>query len=69
MELLFKPADEHPTPEQPSGQGASAGVYDFNQQCQRVLRCTAQFLFSTPGGLRFEAQTWPWLGAPDAARR
>jgi len=28
-----------------------------------VLRCTAQALASSPGGLRFQAGTRPWLDA------
>ena len=34
---------------------------DFNQQCLRVLRCTAEALASSPGGLQFEPGTRPWL--------
>ncbi len=34
---------------------------DFQQQCLRVLRCTAHALANSPGGLRFQADTRPWL--------
>lgn len=34
---------------------------DFQQQCLRVLRCTAHSLANSPGGLRFQAGTRPWL--------
>jgi hypothetical protein len=34
---------------------------DFNQQCQRVLRCTAHAMANSPGGLRYKAGTRPWL--------
>jgi hypothetical protein len=37
--------------------------YDFEQQCLRILRCTAQALANSPGGLRFKAGTQPWLDA------
>ncbi len=38
-------------------------THDFEQQCLRVLRCTAQALANSPGGLRFQAGTRPWLDA------
>jgi hypothetical protein len=38
-------------------------TYDFEQQCLRILRCTAQALANSPGGLRFKAGTQPWLDA------
>ena len=38
-------------------------TYDFEQQCLRVLRCTAVALANSPGGLRFKAGTQPWLDA------
>lgn len=41
----------------------SRRAYEFEQQCLRVLRCTAQALASSPGGLRFRAGTRPWLDA------
>ena len=34
---------------------------NFNQQCLRILRCTAQALINSPGGLRFKPGTRPWL--------
>ncbi len=37
--------------------------YVFEQQCLRILRCTAQALANSPGGLRFKAGTQPWLDA------
>lgn len=40
---------------------ASAALHDFNQQCLRILRCTARAMASSPGGLRFKAGTRPWL--------
>ncbi|MES2943438.1 MAG: hypothetical protein V4772_11265 [Pseudomonadota bacterium] len=39
----------------------SFGIHDLNQQCLRILRCTAQALANSPGGLRFKADTRPWL--------
>lgn len=41
----------------------SRRAYEFEQQCLRVLRCTAQALANSPGGLRFQAGTRPWLDA------
>ncbi len=38
-------------------------LWDFDAQCLRVLRCTAQALANSPGGLRFKAGTRPWLDA------
>lgn len=38
-----------------------ANLLDFNQQCLRVLLCTARAMANSPGGLRFEAGTRPWL--------
>jgi hypothetical protein len=38
-------------------------TYEFEQQCLRILRCTAQALANSPGGLRFKAGTQPWLDA------
>lgn len=37
------------------------GIHDLNQQCLRILRCTAQALANSPGGLRFKPDTRPWL--------
>ena len=42
-------------------QAASAAIHDLDQQRLRILRCTAQAMASSPGGLRFEAGTRPWL--------
>ena len=62
---------------QTSGQGAheqgavsalSDGIHDLNQQCLRILRCTAQALANSPGGLRFKAGTRPWLEGLSNAR-
>ena len=61
MELQLNQLNEHGKPEQTSSRFLSAGIHDFNQQCLRVLRCTAQAMASSPGGLRFKAGTRPWL--------
>ena len=42
-------------------QTACAGIHDLDQQRLRILRCTAQAMASSPGGLRFKAGTRPWL--------
>lgn len=39
----------------------STGLHDLQQQCLRILRCTAKAMASTPGGLRFRPGTRPWL--------
>jgi len=49
------------THEQPAGRSLGAGIHDFNQQCLRILRCTAMAMANSPGGLRFKAGTRPWL--------
>ena len=43
-------------------------LHDFNQQCLRILRCTAKAMANSPGGLRFKAGTRPWLEGLSAAR-
>ena len=52
------------------GHRASA-VRNIEQQCLRVLRCTAQDLAGGAGGLRFTPGTRPWLAGlvPAAALR
>jgi hypothetical protein len=35
--------------------------HDVDQQCLRILRCTARAMAATPGGLRFEPGARPWL--------
>lgn len=42
---------------------ATGPSHAFEQQCLRILRCTAQALANSPGGLRFKAGTQPWLDA------
>ena len=51
-----------------AARGLGAGIQDFNQQCLRILRCTAQALANSPGGLRFKAGTRPWLEGLSNAR-
>ena len=43
-------------------------VLTFNQQCLRILRCTANALASSPGGLRFKPGTRPWLEGLQSVR-
>lgn len=38
-------------------------TFEFEQQCLRILRCTAMALANSPGGLRFKVGTQPWLDA------
>lgn len=43
---------------------AARPTHEFEQQCLRVLRCTAMALANSPGGLRFKVGTQPsWLDA------
>ena len=45
--------------------------HELDKQRLRILRCTAQAMASSPGGLRFQAGTRPWLeglvGGPQAS--
>lgn len=42
---------------------------NFNQQCLRILRCTAMALASSPGGLRFKPGARPWLEGLQSIRQ
>jgi hypothetical protein len=44
-----------------AGKAAGAAIHDLDQQRLRILRCTAHAMASSPGGLRFQAGTRPWL--------
>lgn len=46
---------------QGASQAPHAAVHDFEQQSLRILRCTAQAMANSRGGLRFEAGSRPWL--------
>ena len=46
----------------------ATAFHDLQQQCLRILRCTASALASTPGGLRFKAGTRPWLEGVSGGR-
>jgi hypothetical protein len=48
-------------PKKGIGQVASAIFHDLDKQRLRILRCTAKAMASSPGGLRFQAGTRPWL--------
>jgi len=55
------------------GHAGSAAIHDLDRQRLRILRCTAQSMASSPGGLRFKAGARPWLegisvGLPASAR-
>lgn len=43
------------------GQAVGAIHHELDKQSLRILRCTAQAMASSPGGLRFQAGTRPWL--------
>ena len=61
MGLYLNHAGRQETHEHGAAKALSGGIHDLNQQCLRILRCTAQALASSPGGLRFKAGTRPWL--------
>ncbi len=47
----------------------SPGVCHYiDKQLLRILRCTAQAMASSPGGLRFKAGTRPWLDGLSGGR-
>lgn len=71
MALNPKPAGQ---PVKNAGHAASAAILDLDKERLRILRCTAQAMASSPGGLRFEAGTRPWLegisvGSPTSVKR
>ena len=43
-------------------------ILDFEGQRLRILRCTAQAMASSPGGLSFDAGTRTWLEGLPAGR-
>ncbi|MFZ2387979.1 MAG: hypothetical protein WAW69_09240 [Polaromonas sp.] len=43
------------------GHAVGAANHELDKQRLRILRCTAQAMASSPGGLRFKAGTRPWL--------
>lgn len=61
MGLQIHQIDENGKAEPAAGRSFSDGMHDLNQQCLRVLRCTAKAMASSPGGLRFKSGTRPWL--------
>jgi hypothetical protein len=46
----------------------AAPALQFNQQCLRILRCTAMALAGSPGGLRFKPGARPWLEGLQSVR-
>ncbi len=58
MRMEPNPAGE---PEKSLGHAAGAILHELDRQRLRILRCTAQAMASSPGGLRFKAGTRPWL--------
>jgi hypothetical protein len=65
MGLHLQPHDRQ---DASAARGLGAGIQDLNKQCLRILRCTAQALANSPGGLRFKAGTRPWLEGLSNAR-
>ncbi|UUZ67969.1 hypothetical protein LP416_27005 [Polaromonas sp. P2-4] len=65
MGLDLSQAGEQGAQDKGSRQAASTSIYDLDKQRLRILRCTAQAMASSPGGLRFKAGDRPWLeGVP-----
>lgn len=48
--------------------GSNVSHY-IDEQRLRILRCTANAMASSPGGLRFQAGTRPWLAGLPGGRR
>lgn len=48
-------------PSQGQALADGTGRHELDRQRLRILRCTAQAMASSPGGLRFKAGTQPWL--------
>ena len=61
MELNSNQANEYGKQNHSDSRALGASLLDFNQQCLRVLLCTAREMANSPGGLRFVAGTRPWL--------
>ena len=54
----------------PSLGHVACGIYhELDKQRLRILRCTAQAMASSPGGLRFKPGTRPWLDGIEVARK
>jgi hypothetical protein len=65
MAINLNPAGE---PGKSAGHAANAANHDLDRQRLRILRCTAQAMASSPGGLRFRPGTRPWLEGIACAR-
>ena len=61
MELNSNQVNEYGKQNHSDSRALGASLLDFNQQCLRVLLCTAREMANSPGGLRFKAGTRPWL--------
>ncbi len=48
---------------------SSSVSHYIDKQRLRILRCTANAMASSPGGLRFQAGTRPWLDGLPGGRR
>ena len=61
MGLQINQPNENGKAESVASRSFSDGMHELNQQCLRILRCTARAMASSPGGLRFKPGTRPWL--------
>ncbi|MDB5744489.1 MAG: hypothetical protein JWR68_2804 [Polaromonas sp.] len=61
MQLNTQPVSKPGKTEKSASHASAALVHDLDDQCLRILRCTAHAMASTPGGLRFKPGTRPWL--------
>jgi hypothetical protein len=57
MQTLLNPACNSAGAVLSSGEN----FHEFDLQCLRILRCTAKAMAGSAGGLRFSANTRPWL--------
>lgn len=65
MGLDLNQTGEQQAQEKRADRAASSGIHDLDKQRLRILRCTAQAMASSPGGLRFKVGARPWLeGVP-----
>lgn len=61
MGLTVNQPDKNVKAEPAASRSFSDGMHELNQQCLRILRCTAEAMATSPGGLRFKPGTRPWL--------
>ncbi|WP_332776211.1 hypothetical protein [Polaromonas sp.] len=61
MRLKLNQAGEQGKQGRDVSEASNPGIHELDKQRLRILRCTAQAMVSSPGGLRFKAGARPWL--------